>query len=94
MGGAGGVKDRVFLLGNWGPCPCNPGAEVLSLEDKLAEACVTPENWDAFEAKMKDANASQEEKDNYYCWMDHYLFDCTCLTCMGALCPGPDPYIP
>ena len=92
--GAVGVKDLLFLLGNWGPCPCNPGAEVLSLEDKLAEACVTPENWDAFEAKMKDANASQEDKDNYYCWMDHYLFDCTCLTCMGALCPGPDPYIP
>ena len=89
-----GVKDLLFLLGNWGPCPCAPHAVVLSLDDKLAEACVTPENWDAFEAKMKDANASQEEKDNYYCWMDHHLFDCTCLTCWGALCPGPDPYIP
>ena len=89
-----GVKDLLVLLGTWGPCPCAPHAEVLSLAEKLAEACVTPENWDAFEAKMKDANASQEDKDNYYCWMDHHLFDCTCLTCWGALCPGPDPYIP
>ena len=86
------MKDLLFLLGNWGPCQCAPHAVVLSLDDKLAEACVSDENWNKFVDKMTDANASQEEKDRYYCWMDHYLFDCTCLTCMGSLCPGPDPY--
>ncbi len=49
-----GVKDLLFLLGAWGPCPCAPEAEVLSLDDKLAEACVSDENWDKFVEKMTD----------------------------------------
>ena len=92
--GSVGVKDLLLLLGTWGPCPCAAQTAVPSLEQVLEDACVSDENWNKFVDKMMDPNASQEEKDNYYCWMDHHLFDCTCLTCIGSLCPGPDPYIP
>ncbi len=92
--GAVGVPDLLTLLGDWGNCPCDLGLPPPSLDQVLADACVSDENWNKFKDKMMDPNASQAEKDNYYCWMDHHLFDCTCLTCWGALCPGPDPYIP
>ncbi|MCH7847685.1 MAG: hypothetical protein IIB53_04900, partial [Planctomycetes bacterium] len=64
-----------------------------SFDDVLTDACLTQENWDEFEAVMDDATASQEDKDNYLCWMEHYLFECTKCICFGQSgCPGPDPY--
>ena len=87
-----GVPDLLFLLGTWGPCSCAPEAVVLSFEDVLTDACLTQQNWDEFEAVMGDATAGQAEKDNYLCWMSHYLEDCSRCSCAGALCPGPDPF--
>ena len=87
-----GVKDLLDLLGNWGPCPAF-SVEPLSFEDMLTDACLTQENWNAFVAVMDDATASQEDNDNYLCWMEHYLYDCTKCICFGQSgCPSPDPY--
>ncbi len=88
-----GVPDLLDLLLNWGPCPCAPEAEPLTLEEELADACLSPDDWDKFVDVMTDPESSQEEKDNYLCWMEHYLYDCTKCTCTHLpMCPGPDPY--
>ncbi len=88
-----GVPDLLELILNWGPCQCDPGAEVLTLEEELADACLTMEDWDEFVDVMTDPESSQEDKDNYLCWMEHYLYDCTKCTCTHLpMCPGPDPF--
>jgi hypothetical protein len=42
-------------------------------------------------AVMTDPQASQATKDNYYCWMNHYLNACT-PSCERAPCNGVDPF--
>ena len=87
-----GVKDLLFLLGSWGNCPCDLGPPPLSHEEVLADACLTEDHWEDFVDVMGDPTASQEDKDNYLCWMSHYLEGCSRCSCAGALCPGPDPF--
>ena len=88
-----GVSDLLILLADWGLCPCGVGPEPLTLEEELADACLTQENWDEFEDVMTDPNASQEDKDRYNCWMIHYLDHCNKCTCEHQPeCPSPDPF--
>ncbi len=86
------VKDLLFLLGAWGPCPCAPHAEVLSLDDVLTNACVSHENWDDFLEVIE--TGSEAEKENWLCWMNHHLNNCTSCFCPHSpeICPGPDPF--
>lgn len=88
-----GAGDILLLLANWGPCPCDPTATVLSLEEELDDACLTEDDWDDFVDVMTDSGSTQAKKDNYYCWMEHYLFDCNQCFCVGdSGCPGADPF--
>ncbi|MEE9129852.1 MAG: right-handed parallel beta-helix repeat-containing protein [Phycisphaerales bacterium] len=88
-----GATDLLALLVNWGLCACGVGPPPLSLEEELADACLSQEDWDAFVAVMTDPNASQEDKDRYYCWMNHYLFHCNRCNCTHpSECPSPDPF--
>ncbi len=87
-----GVQDLLDLLAAWGPCQCDPDADPLSLEEELADACLSPADWNAFVDKMQ--NGTQAEKDNYLCWMEHYLNDCSGCLCAHppGTCPGADPF--
>ncbi|MEE9130117.1 MAG: FG-GAP repeat protein [Phycisphaerales bacterium] len=89
-----GSTDLLALLVNWGLCPCVEGTPPLSLEDEMAEACLTMDDWDEFEAVMTDPESSQEDKDRYECWMRHYLEDCSRCICTHppVVCPSPDPF--
>ena len=88
-----GVSDFLELLANWGSCPCDTGPGPLSLEEELADACLTMDDWDNFVDVMTDPESSQEDKDRYDCWMRHYLFDCNnCICTHFARCPAPDPF--
>ncbi|MCH7475075.1 MAG: FG-GAP repeat protein, partial [Gemmatimonadetes bacterium] len=87
-----GVTDLLALLGNWGLCPCGEGLPPPSLAQELTDACLTEDHWEDFVDVMDDPTASQVDKDNYLCWMSHYLEDCSRCSCAGALCPGPDPF--
>ena len=60
-----GVKDLLVLLGDWGLCPCEEGPPPPSLDDALAAACVTQENWDDFLEVMQ--TGSEAEKENWLC---------------------------
>ena len=86
-----GIGDLLALLAAWGPCPpCS--VEPLSLAEELADACLTQENWDDFVSVMQ--TGSEAEKENWMCWMTHYLFHCNKCTCehLPSECPGPDPF--
>ncbi len=86
-----GSSDLVALLFNWGLCPCVDGTPPPSLEDVLADVCLTPADWNEFVDKMQ--NGTQAEKDNYLCWMIHYLDHCTRCNCVDeGHCPDPDPF--
>ena len=88
-----GIGDLLALLAAWGPCQCAPDAEPLTLEEELADACLTMDHWNAFVAVMSNPNASQEDKDRYNCWMTHYLDHCNKCTCEHLPeCPSPDPF--
>ncbi len=88
-----GVPDLLELILNWGLCSCGVGDEPLTLEEELADACLSWANWDKFVEVMTNPDSSQEDKDNYLCWMEHYLFDCDKCTCTHIpVCPGPDPF--
>ncbi len=88
-----GVPDLLDLLLNWGLCPCGVGPEPLTLEEELADACLSQADWDEFVEVMGDPNRSQEDKDRYECWMTHYLFHCDKCTCIDEPdCPSPDPF--
>ncbi len=85
------VPDLLFLLGTWGNCACAEGTPPLSFEEELADACLDMDDWNAFVSKMQ--NGTEEEKENWLCWMEHYLFDCNWCICTGQSgCPGPDPF--
>ncbi len=85
------ADDLDDLLAAWGPCPCDPEAVVPSLEDELDDACLTSGNWDDFLDKM--GNGSAADKENYLCWMIHYLDHCTqCFCPHTGVCPGADPF--
>ena len=87
-----GASDLLDLLAAWGPCACDPMAVVLSLEEELDDACLSEADWDEYEDVMT-GSGSQAEKDNYQCWMEHYMFDCRKCTCSGSPgCPGADPF--
>ena len=88
-----GAEDLLVLLVNWGPCDCNLGAEVPTLEEEMADACLTMDDWDEFEDVMTDPESSQAKKDRYECWMTHYLFHCNrCFCSHPSECPSPDPF--
>ena len=88
-----GVSDFLALLGNWGPCPCDTGPGPLSLEDELADACLTDDHWDDFVDVMTDPESSQEDQDRYNCWMIHLLDHCNNCTCTHkSECPNPNPF--
>ena len=89
--GAVGTTDLLELFANWGACPCPPSSTALSFEDELADACISEAEWDDYEDKMQ--NGTQEEKDNYDCWMRHWIEDCDRCSCLGQSgCPGHDPF--
>ncbi|MCH8822907.1 MAG: hypothetical protein IH984_05290 [Planctomycetes bacterium] len=86
------TSDLLILFANWGPCYCAPfGTIVLSFEDELDDACISEAEWDDYEYIMQ--NGTEEEKENYDCWMTHWIEDCDKCTCTGESgCPGEDPF--
>ncbi len=87
-----GASDLLDLLANWGACPAY-SAEPPSLEEELADACLSDEDWDKFVAVMNDPNAPEVKVDRYICWMIHYLFHCNKCNCTHpSECPNPDPF--
>ena len=89
--GTVGATDLLALLINWGLCPCVEGTESPSLEDELDAHCLTMEHWYDFEYVMQ--TGSEAEKENYLCWMLHYLEECNRCFCTGqADCPDDDPF--
>ncbi len=87
-----GVKDLLFLLGAWGPCSCGTGPPPLSIPEEMENAGLTMDDWNEFQDVMTDPLSSQAEKDNYYCWMDHYLNHCTGPACPPPACPDDAPF--
>ncbi|MEE9131237.1 MAG: FG-GAP repeat protein [Phycisphaerales bacterium] len=86
-----GSSDLLSLLVNWGLCPCVEGTPPLSLADELANVCLTMDHWDDFVDKMQ--TGTQAEKDNYLCWMIHYLDHCSRCNCVDIhTCPDDDPF--
>ncbi|MEE9129903.1 MAG: FG-GAP repeat protein [Phycisphaerales bacterium] len=84
-------SDLDDLVDNWGLCPCVSGTAPPSLADELANVCLTMDDWDDFVDKMQ--NGTQAEKDNYLCWMIHYLEHCTRCNCVDIPnCPDADPF--
>jgi len=87
------TTDLLALFANWGDdCQCAPkGITVLTFEQELADACISEDDWDDYEDIMQ--NGTQEEKDNYQCWMTHWIEDCNRCACTGQSgCPGADPF--
>ena len=90
------VLDLIELLLDFGTlCPCALPAEnpPKSLEEELSEAGLTMDDWEDFEDVMKGNDP--EEKDNWKCWMTHYLQGCPTSTgqfCGGPACPDDDPF--
>lgn len=86
------TTDLLELFANWGRCECAPpGSEPLSFEDELDDACITEAEWDDYEDIMK--TGTEEEKENYQCWMLHWIEDCNRCSCLGQSgCPGEDPF--
>ena len=87
-------SDLDELVTNWGNCPCHVGTEPTSLEDELDNVCLTMDDWDEFMDGMQ--NGSAAEKENYLCWMLHYLEACSRCICTGPSpgCPHGDPFGP
>lgn len=86
------TSDLLILFANWGPCYCDvTGGQPLTFEEELEDACISEEEWEEYEDIM--ANGTQAEKDNYQCWMLHWIEDCNKCTCVGQSgCPGADPF--
>ena len=89
-----GASDLLAMLFNWGPCYCaEAGTVVPTIDEEMAAHCLTPEDWDAFVDVMTNPQSSQEDKDNYLCWMLHYLDECSKCFCTGESgCPDDDPF--
>ena len=89
------VLDLIDLLLDFGlNCSCaDPEAQPQSLEEALEEAGLDEDDWDDFMDIMQ--TGTQEEKDNWHCWMTHYL---SCHDPFGTCnppppnCPGSDPF--
>ena len=84
------VLDLIDLLLDFG-CPVPIAGQ--SLEEALEDAGLTMDDWDDFMDVMQ--TGTQEEKDNWHCWMTHYL---SCHDPFGTCnppppnCPGSDPF--
>ncbi len=87
-----GIEEFLALLAHWNSCP---GPPQQSIAEVVAEAGLTTTQWNEFVAVMTDPAVSQAVKDNYLCWMEHYL-DCHrrpfCFECACQICPDADPY--
>ena len=89
------VLDLISVLLDFGTScvGADPEAQSQSLEEALGEAGLTMNDWDAFMVVIQ--NGTQEEKDNWHCWMLHYL---SCHDPFGTCnppppnCPGSDPF--
>jgi len=82
--GAVNGADLLILLSNWGQCPGFAHVDdPLPLEDLLANAGLTTDDWDEF-VDVMTGDESDAVKDNYLCWMENHLTQCTtCPTCRG-----------
>ncbi len=84
------VLDLLVVLDFWGLCPCSDEAEPDTLEEAVEGADLDwPDDWDDFVDIM--TTGTNEEKDNWNCWMHHYLAYHPGL-CLGAACPDDDPF--
>lgn len=85
-----GITDLVLVLSNWGACPCD-GTVPDTIEETVDCMGLETADWEDFEYTMQ--NGSVGEKENYACWMSHYL-DVHCNgTCLCAPdCPDDDPW--
>jgi hypothetical protein len=79
-----GFADLLFVLSEW----CLSATLAEAIEEG---SCLDIDDWNEFMAVMTDPQASQATKDNYYCWMNHYLNACT-PSCERAPCNGVDPF--
>ena len=92
-----GINEFLELLDRWFTvCPLSSAPPPLSLEQELADACLTEDEWDEYVDVMTDEASSQADKDRYDCWMRHYIIDCSRCSCphtgTGSGCPNPDPF--
>ncbi|MCH8822002.1 MAG: hypothetical protein IH984_00705 [Planctomycetes bacterium] len=60
----------------------------MSLEDELDDACLSEDDYlDIMQT------GTEAEKENYDCWMRHYIEECDRCSCLGESgCPGEDPF--
>ena len=85
------IVDLLALLAAWGSCPGSGLPEPLSLEEELADACLTLDDWDDFEECM--TTGTQVERDNCKCWMEHFLYNCNRCSCThNPGCLGSNPF--
>ena len=88
------VLDLIDLLLKFSTvCPGSTANPPQSLEEALEDAGLTMDDWDDFMDVMQ--TGTQEEKDNWHCWMTHYL---SCHDPLGTCnppppnCQGSDPF--
>jgi hypothetical protein len=80
----------LILLDAWGECPCwfQP---VQSLEDALAEAGLTMQDWEDYLDVLENGSAS--EKETWTCWFEHHMTGGCHPFCTHDPCPGTsDPF--
>ncbi len=85
--------DEDAFWDNWGACDplCGDSTDPLSLPDALDAACLTMDDWNAYVGIMKTGTTA--EKENYQCWMVHYIHHCNKCICQHiASCPDDDPF--
>ena len=88
--GSVNVLDLIAVLLAFGTaCPCAIQPQGQSLEEELNEVGLTMDDWDDFMDIMQ--NGTQEEKDNWHCWMLHYL-QCHPTCSQAPNCPDRDPF--
>jgi subtilisin family serine protease len=90
--GTVGINDFLILLASWGSCPRSLAPPPPSLEEEIAAAGLTQEEWDTLVDCV--VTGTEEESANCVCWMEHYM-DChrrpDCEEPDPVLCSGADP---
>jgi hypothetical protein len=82
------ISDLLVVLSNWGACPGLPDpGHVSTLEEVVTGAGLTMNDWSDFVNVMMGTD--EQAKENWNCWMQHYLFPCTICS---SICSGTNPF--
>jgi hypothetical protein len=90
--GTVGFADQLAVLSSWGKCSLVSWSASMEMFPGGGGDCLGDEHWRSLIEALSDPDLPRSASDNWLCWTEHYVRDCSPECEGGPACPSADPY--